>query len=413
MKAIVFRSITVVLIFVSLQISSASGIDSDQYVDAPFALNASKMPSMNLNNSQSIANVLDSLTDIENLQINIFPGGAVLKGELLTAQDMRRVRLVAEKFSNIVNLCSLHREALEVSAVFINRQMKAMGIDDLSMRVVGTSLFLSGRPSSKDDVKRVQKICEALGLTFIDGTNDSITNPRMVVFEIAFTEVNKQAFTDFGISWPSSVSLSDPGGFRMGRLSPEKSLELTISIAAQNGKARIISRPRLVCRFGERATFLAGGEIAIPKKDKDGQLSVSWKRYGIILEIEPQLGNDGLIYTRIVSEVSTIDYANSIDGIPGILTRRVETFLSLSPGQTAVLSGLINSEDAHNISKIPLLGDIPIIGELFKSHSFRKRETELLVFLTPQIADSTSLSSEQPEKWDAKQDETARRAGTL
>ncbi len=413
MKIVVCRLITIGFVLISSHLSSASDINMSAQIDTPFRTRSPQIFPLNLIEDQSLAGILNSISEIENLQIKIFPGGAVLKGELLTAQDLRRVRLVAEKFSNVINLCSLHREALETSAVFINRQMKSIGVDNLSMRVVGTSLFLSGKPSSKDDVKRTQKISQAMGLTFIDGTEDSVTNPRMVIFEIAFTEVNKQAFKDFGISWPASVSLSDPGGFRLGRLSPEKSLEMTISMAAQDGKARIISRPRLVCRSGEKAAFLAGGEIAIPKKDKDGQLSVSWKRYGIILEIEPQLGDDGLIHARIASEISTIDHANSIDGIPGILSRRVATFLSLAPGQTAVLSGLISSEDAHNISKIPLLGDIPIVGELFRSHSFRKRETELLVFLTPQIADPSDPLSEQPDKWDAKQDKTAGGTGTL
>ncbi|MCK5351041.1 type II and III secretion system protein, partial [bacterium] len=89
------------------------------------------------------------------------------------------------------------------------------------------------------------------------------------------------------------------------------------------------------------------------------------------------------IHVQIRSEVSMVDNANAIGGVPGILTRRVDTFLSLKTGQTVVLSGLVHSDDAQNIQKIPFLGDIPIFGELFKSRSFQKRETELVVFLTP------------------------------
>lgn len=343
------------------------------------------------NDLVGLQKLLKSLTDIENLEITTFEGGAILKGELLTPEDLKRVSTVADSFSNVFNLCSLHGEALETAAIYIREEMVSIGIHGLDMKVLGKNLFLTGRPASMDDVKRVERICEALGLSFIDGTREQITDPRMLIFEINFTEINKQAFREIGIDWPSSIALSDPSGFRLSRLSPEKSLEMMISVAALTGKARILSSPRLVCRSGESASFLAGGEIAIPRKDKDGQIAVTWKRYGIILEINPRLDSDGLIHARITSEVSMVDHSNSIEGIPGILTRKISTYLSLASGQTAVLSGLINNEDAENITKIPLLSDIPVLGELFKSRSFKKRETELLVFLTPRIVDPDHL----------------------
>lgn len=343
------------------------------------------------NDLVGLQKLLKSLKDIENLEITTFEGGAILKGELLTPEDLKRVSTVADSFSNVFNLCSLHGEALETAAIYIREAMVSIGIHGLDMKVLGKNLFLTGRPASMDDVKRVERICEALGLSFIDGTREQITDPRMLIFEINFTEINKQAFREIGIDWPSSIALSDPSGFRLSRLSPEKSLEMMISVAALTGKARILSSPRLVCRSGESASFLAGGEIAIPRKDKDGQIAVTWKRYGIILEINPRLDSDGLIHARITSEVSMVDHSNSIEGIPGILTRKISTYLSLASGQTAVLSGLINNEDAENITKIPLLGDIPVLGELFKSRSFKKRETELLVFLTPRIVDPDHL----------------------
>lgn len=343
------------------------------------------------NDLVGLQKLLKSMADIENLEITTFEDGAILKGELLTPEDLKRVSTVADSFSNVFNLCSLHIEALEAAAIYIREEMVSMGIQGLDMKVLGKNLFLTGRPASMDDVKRVERICEALGLSFINGTRERVTDPRMLIFEINFTEINKQAFREIGIDWPSSISLSDPSGFRLSRLSPEKSLEMIISVAVLTGKARILSSPRLVCRSGESASFLAGGEIAIPRKDKDGQIAVTWKRYGIILEIHPRLDSDGLIHARITSEVSTVDHSNSIEGIPGILTRKISTYLSLASGQTAVLSGLINNEDAENITKIPLLGDIPVLGELFKSRSFKKRETELLVFLTPRIVDPDHL----------------------
>ncbi len=95
-----------------------------------------------------------------------------------------------------------------------------------------------------------------------------------------------------------------------------------------------------------------------------------------------------------------VDEANSVEGIPGILTRKITTSLSLLEGQTVVLSGLVKTDDARNVKKVPLLGDIPILGELFKSESFQKRETELIVFLTPQL--TAAPGSAEDREWPSK-----------
>ncbi|NOY86018.1 MAG: hypothetical protein GXP52_01790 [Deltaproteobacteria bacterium] len=329
---------------------------------------------------------LHSLRDIENLRITSFPGGAVLQGELLSPEDLRRVQEVSRSINGIINLCTMRRDALQVAAKFIRSAMAAIGIKGLDMTVVGKNLFLSGTPSSSDDVARVGKICQAYNLPFIDGTRKGVINPEMITFEVSFTEINRTALKELGVKWPSSFSFRDPSGFRLDRLLPNSAMELTINLFVEQGKARIISKPRLVCRSGEKASFLAGGEIPIPRTDADGNVSVTWKRYGIILEVAPEISADGRINVLVTSEVSTIDQANSVEGIPGILTRKISTSLSLAEGQTVVLSGLVNTDDAIKVRKTPLLGDIPILGELFKSKSFQKRETELVVFLTPQLA---------------------------
>ncbi len=331
---------------------------------------------------------LHSLRDIENLRINSFPGGAVLQGELLSPEDLRRVQEVSRSINGIINLCTLHRNALQVAAEFIGSAMAAIGIKGLDMTVVGESLFLSGTPASSDDVARVGKICQAYNLPFIDGTRKGVINPRMVTFEVSFTEINRTALKELGVRWPAALSFSDPSGFRLGRLLPGSAMEMTVNLFVEEGKARIISKPRIVCRSGEKASFLAGGEIPIPRTDADGNVSVTWKHYGIILEVAPEVSADGRINVLVTSEVSTIDQANSVEGIPGILTRKISTSLSLVAGQTVVLSGLVNTDDALKIRKTPFLGDIPILGELFKSRSFQRRETELVVFLTPQLAGS-------------------------
>ena len=336
---------------------------------------------------EAIKDALDTISGIENLNIGEFPGGAIIQGELLSPDDMRRVALVSDAVDGIINLCTLHPEALHLAAEHIKTLMKKSRIIGMDLSILVNSLFLSGTASGDFDIKRIERICGALHLPLINGTRPAVSDPRMVLFEVSFTEVNKDAFEEIGIRWPTSTTLSDPSGVRIGSLGPAQNLEVTIDHLVHIGKARIISRPRLTCGSGQEASFQAGGELAIPKSDAEGRLTVTWKPYGIILQVAPTVDPEGVIHTRVRSEVSMVDLANAVDGVPGILTRRVDTFLSLSRGQTIVLSGLVHSNDAERITKLPLLGDIPILGEIFKSRSFQKKETELVVFLSPMRAD--------------------------
>ena len=338
--------------------------------------------------SEAIKQILATLDDIENLIVKEFSGGAVLQGELLSPEDLRRVVLVSNAISGIVNLCSLHPGALDFAAEHIKTIMKQNRIGGMDLSVLGNSLLLTGIISGEADVNRIIKICEALHIPLINGTRSAVADPRMVLFEVSFTEINRDAFEELGVRWPTSTTLANSSGIRIGSLVPAHTLEVTIDHLVHEGKARIISKPRLVCGSGQEASFQAGGELPIPKSDTEGRLSITWKPYGIILQISPLVDPEGIIHTRISSEISMVDQANAVDGIPGILTRRVDTHLSLSMGQTVVLSGLVHSDDAERVTKVPFLGDVPILGEIFTSRSFQKRETELVIFLSPHTSES-------------------------
>jgi len=348
--------------------------------------------------NSSISMALESLKDIENLRINEFPGGAVLEGELLNPEDMRRVVLFSDSMDNVFNLCSFNREALEIAASHIGMILNQNQIIGLQLSPLGNALLLTGTPTGKDDVLKISRICNSLHIPLIDGTNSAIADPRMVLFEVSFVEINKDAFRQIGITWPASTSYSDPDGIRIGHLETTNAFEVMINHQVLEGNAKIISKPRLVCASGQMASFQAGGEIPVPRTDNEGNLSVTWKPYGIILQVAPSIDSKNIIHVQIRSEMSMVDHANAIEGIPGILTRKVETYLSLEKGQTVVLSGLVHSDDAVNIQKVPLLGDVPVFGELFRSHSFQKKETELVIFLTPMPTTDGSLVENKLQK---------------
>ncbi|HEY0686307.1 MAG TPA: pilus assembly protein N-terminal domain-containing protein [Steroidobacter sp.] len=171
-----------------------------------------------------------------------------------------------------------------------------------------------------------------------------------------------------------------------------------IRLLVNNGDARLLAEPTLTCINGGVADFLAGGELPIPIVDNDGRVDVQFKEFGIILNIEPQANDDGLIRTKVNVEVSSVDRSIAVLGIPGFATRKTKTEMNVQSGQTMVVGGLFSSDDAKNVTKVPGLGSVPIIGELFKSRNFRSGQTELVVLVSPQI-----IVAESPAVREARQ----------
>lgn len=157
----------------------------------------------------------------------------------------------------------------------------------------------------------------------------------------------------------------------------------------QKGTATVLAEPQLSTRSGYKASFLAGGEIPYSVASING-VTVQFKPYGIKLDIEPRVGRNGVIRATIESEVSSIDSSLSTANGPALLTRNTKTEFNVQQGETIVLSGLLQRNSNTDVDKVPFLGDIPILGALFRSKQYQNKETELVVFVTPSIVDSHS-----------------------
>lgn len=158
------------------------------------------------------------------------------------------------------------------------------------------------------------------------------------------------------------------------------------------GGLKTLAEPNLVVANGAEGKFLAGGEFPVVFNTSAGgssSFSVVYKEYGIKLGFQPKISPNGEIYLQVSQEVSELDYANAVvlSGfqIPALKSRRAESALQLGDGQTFVLAGLIDNKVSKQVTKLPLLGDIPILGTLFRSTRFENRETELMVMVTPKI----------------------------
>ncbi len=168
----------------------------------------------------------------------------------------------------------------------------------------------------------------------------------------------------------------------------------TIEALAEVGDARILSAPRLVARSGEEAEFRSGGDYPIPVINQDGFIDVTFREYGIILNILPVVSGDD-IKASVEAEVSNIDLSTQVNGVPGVLVRRALTTINVKDQDTIVISGLVSGNLAKQTQKVPFLGDIPILGKLFSSTEDRIDESEVLIMVTPRIVDAQEESNQK------------------
>lgn len=254
----------------------------------------------------------------------------------------------------------------------------------------GKSLLLLGKASSPEDRDRIENFARSR-----PGIMTRISIPeegkRLLSYNLQIVEISKGASSQVGFRYPDALTASGAwtGGYASA-LSVGSQFDARLNLLLADGKARILANPRLVCESGSTADFLAGGEIPIVMIAPESR-TVLWKTYGIILKVSPVIQADNTITTRITVEISTIDHGSGSSEVPGFLTRRVSTSFSSRPGNTVMISGLVKSESAKDVARVPVLGQLPVLGELFKSRSFRENQSELAIFITPSEPEANSI----------------------
>ncbi|HEX2520135.1 MAG TPA: type II and III secretion system protein, partial [Castellaniella sp.] len=169
-------------------------------------------------------------------------------------------------------------------------------------------------------------------------------------------------------------------------------LSAQINLLAQEGRAVVLAQPQLLARSGATAEFLAGGEVPYSTTDRNGSTQTSFKPYGVSLRITPSVERSGAVRSRIEVEVSSVDPSLSVPGGPSLKTRRTATEFNVRSGQTLALAGFLSRDIANNVDRVPGLGDLPILGALFRSTRFQRNETELVVLVTPVLASADQAS---------------------
>ncbi len=296
----------------------------------------------------------------------------------------------------------------------IQRFIKGVMPDEnIEVSSSGNTVTLSGTVRDAVSATRAVEIARTSGATVIENL---FTPPAVqVMLQVRFAEISRSIMKD----WSSSLSTLNPhelndNGDWFGQTTPEgnigflldngtANIEALIQAAKTRGDFRSLAEPNLMTLPGKEAYFLAGGEFPFPTlqaASAGNVVTVVFKEFGIKLRFTPVILRSGAIRLKLAPEVSSLDFANGlvIGGfeIPTILTRRAETEVELREGQFLAIAGLLDNSLINNVTKIPVLGDIPLIGELFKSRAIRQRKTELLVLITPRLVTANETPTPVP-----------------
>ncbi|MBN2496587.1 MAG: pilus assembly protein N-terminal domain-containing protein [Deltaproteobacteria bacterium] len=346
-----------------------------------------------------MAEVKKLLGDREGITIRPIGDRVVLDGLAFTSEDYNRVEEICKLYPSVKSFVKVNPNAKKLVANQLNVAFKSAGLKNVEATVVGTKIFLEGSVESKMDLQKAQMITNAIGEQVENLLTVGIK--RMVLVEVDFVEISKQGQDHIGVKWPldisgsATVSSSYSKSFIGGG---EEALDFGASIGGEtkfalgmlftDGYARVLAQPKLVCASGEKAEFMSGGEVPIPMITSMA-VKVEYKQFGIIMRIVPTADRHGNIQMTIYVEVSDIDKSLGVTAagvdFPGFSKSLADTNVTVRHGQTIVLSGLFHHNEGKDLSKVPLLGHIPIIGELFKSRTFREKKSELCVFVTPRI----------------------------
>ncbi len=270
--------------------------------------------------------------------------------------------------------------------------------------------------------RRALELAEGTGAVLVN--NLQTPAPSQIMLHVQFAEVTRSALAGMGnqvVDVLNPHELHESGNWRgqtesdgvveLSLINSDAHLRTIIRAFKETGDFKSLAEPTLLALDGESASFLAGGEFPFPTvqgAQNSNAVSIEWREFGVRLNFTPTVTNIGNIRLDIAPEVSSLDFASglTISGfqMPAILSRRAETQVELREGQHLAIAGLLDRSMQESIRKLPLLGDIPILGSLFRSTEDRQQVTELLVIVSPRIVEPTDVPPElptgTPEEWE-------------
>ena len=357
----------------------------------PIRLSVSESKSISFNNIERVAVANPAIADVVVLSGNslLIVGKSPGATSLHVWSDGERYPYTLEVVSSDETVAAQIREIL--------------GYPGIKVSKVGKTVILEGTVRDQYQRERAEKVGGAYGEKVVNLLE--ISRPVQVKMEAKIVEISKERASDLGVVWGNSVTSPGTFGFGQGATNTRDPLPFgqptfgtyspingQLNLLITNGAAKLLSQPNMVTLSGEKANILVGGEIPVPTSNDNGDIRIEWKEYGIKLEVQPEVSQEGLIKSKIKAEVSTLDYASSLrinigDNliIPPLKTRKAESTIGIFSGETMAIGGLLASEESKSVTKVPLLSSIPVLGNLFKSTSFSRGETEVVILITATV----------------------------
>jgi pilus assembly protein CpaC len=356
-----------------------------------------------------VARIIRSAINQPGVQVLSFDNNIVLRG---TVPDQGAFNALQDILGRFAGIKINGAEAKLVNAVTvahpmgtIQQEMEAFpGGTDIHMDPDGQgNVIVTGRVHDRADAEQVLEKAHGLAGTYL-ATNgqviDRLTTETSseIDVKVYILEVDKTFSNDLGLTINGNLNFQEnPGSVNV----PGKALTFgngfmrttilapALNLMISQGHARLLSSPDLVTLPGQEATFLVGGQIPVPFSSGLGSITIDYKDYGVKLDVTPTVLGNGAIDTKITPEVSDLDYANAVNLngflVPALKTSRVSTEVITEGGEAIVLGGLLRHQENRTIQKVPLLGDLPILGQLFRSTSYQNNDTDVVFVMQPTI----------------------------
>ncbi|MDZ4374794.1 MAG: type II and III secretion system protein family protein [Phenylobacterium sp.] len=274
--------------------------------------------------------------------------------------------------------------------------------EPIQVRNLGEMLMLTGDISHSGIQDGAEKIAARYAP---DGVLSRLTvrNSQQVILEVRILEASRTALQDMGVNLsvfndsfaivsgqgllglnPPQTTIATRGG------SGSTNIDTALQLLEEKGAVRTLARPNLVAISGQKASFLAGGEFPFPVPADDNKIVIEFRPYGVRLNFVPDVRDNGWIRMAVEPEVSQLDFSNAltVQGlvIPALTVRRANTTLDLKPGDTFAMAGLFQRNFENTLQQTPWIGNVPVLGSLFRSSRWKRAESELLILVTPRLA---------------------------
>jgi pilus assembly protein CpaC len=290
---------------------------------------------------------------------------------------------------------------------FKERLRQLLPDEHIEVRTANDGLVLSGTVSSVLKLDQALEIAQryaperVLNLMSVGGT-------QQVQLKVRFAEMSRNLSKELGAQLGITGSSLDGGSFagttgtvgnQAGTLqltlgSDSIGFNVLLQALEEKGVVRTLSEPNLTALSGQTASFLAGGEFPIPAVDAEGNVGVTFKPFGVNLDFTPTVVDDDIINLQLESEVSSVDFANGvqINGglVPGTQSRRAATTVELRDGQSFAIAGILQDDFQDSVNQVPFLANLPVLGALFRSASYQRQQTELVIVVTAHLVTPTS-----------------------